>query len=148
MKRTLVPGIVSETQAFAPLSPQQSVQEAAEMMADRRIGAAMVVEQGRLVGIFSERDLLSRVVAQGRNPATTKVADVMTLDPHTLPPDASPREALTIMEKGKFRHLPIVDGDDIVAIISIRDLFAAVNAELTKDLEQRDSLLFGAGYGG
>lgn len=148
MKRTLVPGIVSDTQPFAPLHPQQSVQEAAEMMSDRRIGAAMVVDQGRLVGIFSERDLLTRVVAQGRNPATTKVADVMTLDPHTLPPDASPREALQIMEKGKFRHLPIVDGDEIIAIISIRDLFAAVNAELAKDLEQRDTLLFGAGYGG
>jgi CBS domain-containing protein len=51
------------------------------------------------------------------------------------------------MEKGKFRHLPIVDGDQIIAIISIRDLFAAVNEELAKDLEQRDTLLFGAGYG-
>ncbi|MFY7779330.1 MAG: cyclic nucleotide-binding/CBS domain-containing protein [Elstera sp.] len=147
MKRTLVPGIVSDTQAFAPLTPHQTVLSAAEMMSDRRIGAAMVVEHGRLVGIFSERDLLTRVVAQGRNPETTKIADVMTLDPHTLPPDASPREALKIMEKGKFRHLPIVDGDQIIAIISIRDLFAAVNEELAKDLEQRDTLLFGAGYG-
>jgi CBS domain-containing protein len=80
-----------------------------------------VIEHGKLVGIFSERDVLIRIVDQGLNPDTTPVADVMTPSPKSITSSQEVREAMRLMSKGRFRHLPVVDGDALVGLISIRD---------------------------
>jgi CBS domain-containing protein len=93
-------------------------------MVSRDVGAALVTEGERLVGIVTERDVL-RAVARGIDEGTV-VADLMTPDPETMEPDESTQHAATIMIHGGFRHMPIVERDEIVGILSIRDLMRVV----------------------
>jgi CBS domain-containing protein len=98
--------------------------EAARLMRGRNVGAAVVTEGERIVGIFTERDLL-RAIADSRHPDQGQVQSYMTPDPLTLPSDHAPSEAARIMSERKFRHIPVVDGDRLVGIVSIRDLVGA-----------------------
>jgi CBS domain-containing protein len=132
-ERTVVPHAVSE-QSLATLEPGATVVEAARMMAYLRIGALMVVEGEKLVGIFSERDALTRVLAKELDPATTVLADVMTRDPITISPNDTVQQALDIMAAKGFRHLPVLDGVRIVAIVSIRDLYRSVKDQMESDI--------------
>ena len=131
--RTVVPHAVSE-QSLATLEPGATVVEAARMMAYLRIGALMVVDGEKLVGIFSERDALTRVLAKELDPATTTIAQVMTPDPITIPPDATVQQALDIMAAKGFRHLPVIEDTRIVAIVSIRDLYRSVKDQMESDI--------------
>jgi CBS domain-containing protein len=88
-------------------------------MRDRRVGAVLVTEsEHRLVGIFTGRDAVHRVLAEGKSAARTTLAEVMTGDPDTVPPGKTAIEALRLMEGGRYRHLPIVDGRKVVGIVS------------------------------
>jgi len=101
------------------LSPEATVKDACERMRDRRIGAVLIIEADRrLVGIFTGRDAVHRVLADGKNAARTTPAEVMTRDPDTMPPGNTAIEALRLMEDGRFRHLPIVDDGKVVGIVS------------------------------
>ena len=100
----------------------QTVIEAARMMAEYNIGAVVVLRDGELVGIFSERDIVKRVVALGRSPGTTKVSEVMTAKPRAVAPEESVEECLFIMREFGFRHLPVVDGRELKGLVSLRDL--------------------------
>jgi CBS domain-containing protein len=115
-------GDVARSWATHIVGPNTTAFEAARMMTENGIGALPVVQGGKLVGIFSERDLMTRVVAQGRNPATTKVSEVMTSKPRTVSPDETVETCLGIMQELGFRHLPICAGDDFHGIVSMRDL--------------------------
>jgi CBS domain-containing protein len=106
------------------VAPEDSLREVAERMVSRDVGAALVTEGERLVGIVTERDVL-RAVARG-TPEGTGVADLMTPDPETMEPDESTQHAATLMIHGGFRHLPIVEGDEVVGMLSIRDLMRVV----------------------
>ena len=99
-----------------------SVREACQTMARHQIGALAVVDDGRIVGIISERDVTNRVVAQGLDPAGSRVRDVMTAKPCTLPPQAPIAEAVRLMTEGGFRHVPISEGDTVLGMISMRDV--------------------------
>jgi CBS domain-containing protein len=103
------------------------VSEAARWMQGRRVGAILVVDGDRLVGIFTERDALFRVVAEKRDPATTLLSDVMTANPTTISPRDSFPTALQIMHAGRFRHVPVVEDGKPVGIVSSRD---AMGSEL------------------
>jgi|SRR3954447_11852152 CBS domain-containing protein len=92
----------------------------AQRMVERNVGAVIVLEQGRLAGIMTERDLM-RAVARGLH-NDARVADCMTADPETIGPDDTTDHAAVLMIHGGFRHLPVVDGDDLVGVLSIRDL--------------------------
>ena len=105
--------------------------QAARLMRNRNVGAAVVVEGERIAGIFTERDLL-RAIADSRHPDQGQVQSYMTPDPLTLPSDHSPSEAATIMTERRFRHIPVVDGDRLVGIVSIRDLVGA-GLQMTSD---------------
>ena len=105
--------------------------QAARLMRARNVGAAVVVEGERIAGIFTERDLL-RAIADSRHPDQGQVQSYMTPDPITLPPDHAPSEAAQIMSERKFRHIPVVDGDQLVGIVSIRDLVGA-GLQMTSD---------------
>jgi CBS domain-containing protein len=106
------------------VAPEDSLKQVAERMVSRDVGAALVTEGERLVGIVTERDVL-RAVARGTSEGTG-VADLMTPDPETMEPDESTQHAAVLMIHGGFRHLPIVEGDEIVGMLSIRDLMRVV----------------------
>jgi CBS domain-containing protein len=106
------------------VEPGLSLTEVAQRMVERDIGAALVTEGERLVGILTERDVL-RAVAKGIGEDTT-VADWMTADPDTMTPDESTEQAAVLMIHGGFRHLPLVEGDEVVGMLSIRDLMRVV----------------------
>jgi CBS domain-containing protein len=101
-------------------TPETGVGEAARRMAERNVGAMMVVEGGRLVGIFTERDLLRRVVAPGLDAGKTTLAAVMTPRPRTIAPSTPFGQALVLMQEHGFRHLPVVEDGLPVGILSAR----------------------------
>ncbi|MCL4220742.1 MAG: CBS domain-containing protein [Phycisphaerales bacterium] len=111
-------GVVYEIESKA------SALEAAQRMNEVKIGSLVVLEKGRLAGIVTERDLLSRVVAMQRNPSTTRVEEVMTRDVLTCTPDTPLAEARQTMRQQRVRHLPVCEGDRIVGMVSIGDLNA------------------------
>ena len=101
------------------LPPSATVRDACRYMRDRRVGAVLVIEgDNRPLGIFTGRDAVHRVLAEGRNAARTKLAEVMTRDPNTMPPGKTAIEALRLMEDGRYRHMPVVDGGRVVGIVS------------------------------
>jgi CBS domain-containing protein len=101
------------------LPPGASVMEACRCMRERRIGAVLVTEDdGRLLGIFTGRDAVHRVLAEGKSAARTVLSEVMTRNPATIPPGKKAIEALRLMEGGQYRHLPIVGDGRVVGIVS------------------------------
>ncbi len=146
MQRRIVPDII-ESQELFTLSPSDSVRDAVRVMTERKIGAVLITRDGKLAGIFTERDVLTRVVDAGLNADTTKVEDVMTADPDTLAPSDRAMDALMKMSTRGYRHLPVVNEGQLVGIVSIRDIFGAVQKELETDLKQRDQMIFDTGYG-
>jgi CBS domain-containing protein len=109
----------------------QTVLQVAGMMVDHNIGAVPVLHNGLLVGIFSERDLMSRVVVTGKDPAHTPVRDVMTEDPLTVAPDDQLETCMTLMKRHGFRHLPVCSGKELKGVVSLRDI-------LLHDLDAKD----------
>jgi CBS domain-containing protein len=104
------------------LPPSATVLDACREMRSRHVGAVLVADDGkRLLGIFTGRDAVCRVLAEGKSAARTKLADVMTHDPDTMPPGQTAIEALRLMQVGHFRHMPVVDKEKIAGIVSHGD---------------------------
>lgn len=101
--------------------PQTTVQQAAELMAKKHVGAVLVVDDDRLVGIFTERDAVFRVIARGLEPKTTKLADVMTRDPKTIAPEKPYGTAMLVMHENGFRHMPVIENGRPIGIVSSRN---------------------------
>ena len=118
-----------------------TVVEAARTMKQHNIGALLVVDGSKLCGIFTERDALFRVLAEGRDPAATRLNDVMTRQPQTIHPDKPFLHALRIMHKGRFRHLPVVEDGRPLGMVSSRDALDEDLYELRTDLDQREDML-------
>ena len=118
---------VMERKKLLTAPPETTVSQAAKLMAKKNVGAVMVVEDERLVGIFTERDIVFRVVAQGLDARTTRLADVMTPAPDTVDPDKPFGYALLIMHERGFRHLPVIRDSKLVGIVSSR---SAMDPEL------------------
>jgi CBS domain-containing protein len=110
---------------------KQTVLEVAQAMVERNIGAVPVLRDGLLVGIFSERDLMKRVVVEGRDPRTARVEEVMTEDPLTVTPDESLETCMLLMRRHGFRHLPVCQNRELRGIVSLRDI-------LLHDLNEKD----------
>lgn len=113
---------VVKTRLTHSANPEMTVLEAARLMTERNIGALPVLREGRLLGIFSERDVMTRVVAAGRSPGSTKLSEVMTPYPRTVTPEETVENCLFMMKEFGFRHLPICAGDEFVGLVSVRDL--------------------------
>ena len=103
------------------VAPEDTIGEAAQKMVDREVSSAAVSDYGRLIGILTERDL-TRAVAGRTHSSEARVREWMTPDPITLGPAASPKEAAEIMLERGFRHIPVVDGERAIGIVSIRDV--------------------------
>jgi len=110
---------------------EQTVLDVARAMVDRNIGAVPVLRDGLLVGVFSERDLMRRVVVEGRDPGKTRVAEVMTEDPLTVSPQEDKETCLFLMRRHGFRHLPICEGKQLKGMVSLRDV-------ILHDLSEKD----------
>jgi CBS domain-containing protein len=104
------------------IEADSTVLEGARFMMENRIGALPVLRNGELVGIFSERDIMNRVVALGRLPGTTKISEVMTANPKAVSVDETIENCLYLMREFGFRHLPIVDGKELKGLVSSRDI--------------------------
>jgi CBS domain-containing protein len=117
------------------LPPQASVQEACARMREQRVGAVLVVaEDGRLLGIFTGRDAVCRILSTGTDPRPLRLEEVMTHDPATLPPESGALEALRLMQDGGFRHLPIVDAQGkVCGVVSRGDFRALQHARLDEE---------------
>ncbi len=131
VRRVMEPGKV----LLAP--PHMTVSEAARLMAQKRVSAIMVVESGSLVGIFTERDAVFRVVAEDRDARSTRLAAVMTPAPRTIGPEESFGYALLVMHENGFRHLPVVENGVPLGILSARDALDPELEEFTAEASRR-----------
>jgi CBS domain-containing protein len=127
----LLIGNLMKGQVLVSVEAHQSVLEVARLMVDHNIGAVPVLKDGQLVGIFSERDLMSRVVVNGKDPAKTRVTEVMTSDPLTIEPQDNLETCMTLMRRHGFRHLPVCQGRELKGVVSLRDI-------LLHDLNEKD----------
>lgn len=127
------------------VEPDQSVAEVARHMAGLKIGAILVLEKDRLRGLFSERDLMTRVVVEGRDAATTPVSTVMTTNLATIDECATLDEGLECMGRHGCRHLPVMRGEQVVGFLSMRDLMHHELASKTEELHQMRAYIHGSG---
>jgi signal-transduction protein with cAMP-binding, CBS, and nucleotidyltransferase domain len=114
--------IFEECEAIHSVGPDTPVTECVRTMAAEEIGALIVMDGERLIGIFTERDALNKVLAAGLDPVSTKVSAVMTKDPYCIPPTTTVGEAMKLVTKRRFRHLPIVENGKVLAVVSSGDL--------------------------
>ena len=146
-KRQIVPDIIKPREIISA-SPDDKIIDAATKMVDAHVAALVVFNsKKKLVGIVTERDMTHRVVAKGLDPSTASVSKIMTKNPDTLSPDDFALEALNVMQSRHFRHLPVTDGNKVIGMVSIRDLFAAVKMSLEEDLKETEAFVFGDQYG-
>ncbi len=123
-------------QSILAVTPNHMVIEALELMAEKNIGAVLVMDGPKLVGIFSERDYARKGIIQGRKAKSTPVTEVMSANMITITPQMNIRECMNLMTTKRVRHLPVMDGDQVVGLLSIGDL---VNAII---IEQRTHIKF------
>ncbi|QNK68331.1 CBS domain-containing protein [Variovorax sp. PAMC26660] len=117
-------------------SPHTSVFDALATLAHFEVGALMVMDGEKLVGFLSERDYTRKVALQGKNSKEMKVSEIMTPDVMTVTPQTRTRACMTLMSQRKFRHLPVVDGEKVVGMISIQDLMDDIISDHEATIEQ------------
>jgi len=147
MPRHIVPDVVDK-QDLSSLRPDDTVLAAAKLMTRKKIGALLILEGEKLVGILSERDIAGRLVAKERSAAETKISEIMTADPETIGPKETAMDALHRMQQGGFRHLPVKEDDKIIGMVSIRDIYAAVREDLEEAVLEREAFISGSGLAG
>lgn len=125
------------------ISPDASVLDAIKLMADKGIGALVVIDGGDLRGIVTERDYARKVIIKGRASDTTPVADIMTADVITASSQKTVNECMEVMTSNKCRHLPVVDDGELVGMISIGDLVQAIIADQQEEIEQLEHYISG-----
>jgi CBS domain-containing protein len=125
------------------VTPQDSVLHAIEVMATRHVGALLVMSQGSLIGIISERDYARKVILKNRSSHDTPVNDIMTSPAVSVTPDHTVHQCMQLMTEGRFRHLPVVKGGRVVGMLSIGDLVKAVIQAQTEHIEQLERYIAG-----
>lgn len=123
--------------------PDAPVIDAIRTMAERHVGALLVIQDGRLTGIVSERDYARKVVLRGRSSSDTRVTEIMTAEVITVGPDHTVDQCMRICTDRRVRHLPVVDGDKVIGVLSIGDLVKAVISEQHEQIEQLQRYIAG-----
>jgi len=131
---------VMERKKILTAPPETTVSKAAKLMAKKNVGAVMVVEKERLIGIFTERDAVFRVMAQGLDAKSTALADVMTSAPQTVDPDKSFGFALLMMHENGFRHVPVIENGKPIGIVSARNALDPDMEEFVSEAQRRKHL--------
>ena len=121
-RQTPLNRIFEEGEAIHSVGPDTLVTECVRLMTASKIGALIVLDGERLTGIFTERDALNKVLAGGLDPGNTKVSEVMTRDPYCIGPTTTVDDAMKLITKRRFRHLPVVDNGKVLAVVSSGDL--------------------------
>ncbi len=148
MKEKIHPSLIQHGVRLFALPQTANVKQASTLMAIEDVGCVLVMHKGKLVGVFTERDLIKRAVAKGINMDTTSLKEVMTANPVTIDPDKTASDAINLMESNQFRHLPVVrDSGEILAVLSIKDLYGHMHRQLEIGINQRESFIFGNAYG-
>ena len=130
--------------AVVSVLPSSTVRAAAELMNERSVGGVLVVDEAKqLIGVFTERDILRRVVVPGRDPETTLVSEVQTTDVVTCHPETSLDECSAIMTARRVRHLPIADDQTVYGVVTIGDVLAFRVAEHESTIEYLNGYMFG-----
>jgi CBS domain-containing protein len=125
------------------VSPQTSVFDALKLMADRNIGALLVLEGEKLAGIFSERDYARKVILKGKASKDTAVAEIMTAVVVTVGSSQTVEECMELMTANRIRHLPVLDGDDLAGVISIGDVVKAIISDREFTIKQLENYITG-----
>ena len=123
------------------IGPEASVYDAIELMADKEVGALVVLEGDSLVGVLSERDYARKVVLQGRSSKGTKIKEIMTSRVVYARPKQTVEECMALMTDKRIRHLPVMDGDELLGVISIGDLVKAIIEEQQHVIEQLEQYI-------
>jgi CBS domain-containing protein len=121
--------------------PDLTVYEALQLLAQHEVGALMVMEGGKLVGVLSERDYTRKVALQGRNSKEARVRDIMTTRVIRVGPRTGTKECMALMSEHRIRHLPVVDGDTVLGMISIRDILDDIIADQEVTIQQLESYI-------
>jgi CBS domain-containing protein len=141
--RTVAQLLQSKGHQTYSVTPQDSVLQAIKEMASRHVGALLVMDQARLVGIISERDYARKVILMNRSSHDTPVADIMTAHPRTVTPEDTVHHCMQVMTDGRFRHLPVLKGGKVIGMLSIGDLVKAVIQDQTEQIEQLERYIAG-----
>lgn len=129
---------VMERKKFITAAPAKTVSQAARLMAGKNAGAVLVVDAGQLIGIFTERDVVFRVIAEGLDPKQTLLSSVMTPTPITLDPGQTYGHALVIMQENGFRHVPVLENGCAIGIVSSRNAMDPALDEFVADQRRRE----------
>jgi CBS domain-containing protein len=129
------------------VSPKDSVYKALELMAEKNTGAVLVVENGQMVGIFTERDYARKIILMGRTSLDTPIEEIMTKDMVTIDSEQTLEECLSLMTKYRIRHLPIMDHGRLVGMVSMRDVADAIISKKQDMIDNLENFIMGQGYG-
>jgi CBS domain-containing protein len=135
--------LTSKGEQVFSVAPTDSVLRAIEIMATRHIGALLVMNQGTLLGIISERDYARKVILKKRSSSDTTVEEIMSAPAVTVSPQDTVRHCMELMTEGRFRHLPVVESGRVVGMLSIGDLVKAVIDEQRDQIEQLERYIAG-----
>ena len=133
----------AKTSDIHSIGPHAAVIDAIRLMAEKRIGAVLVVEDGRLVGILSERDYARKVVLQGHSSADIPVRSIMTSDVITVGPGDTADHCMQLVTNRRVRHLPVLQGDAVIGVVSIGDLVKAVIEDQQVEIDQLQGYIVG-----
>ena len=125
------------------IAPEASVLDCVKLLAEKSIGAVLVMDGERLVGIISERDYARKVVLQGRSSKDTRVREIMTADVLSVTPQQTNEECMALMTENRVRHLPVVDGDKVIGVISIGDLVRNIIEEQQAAIQELERYIHG-----
>jgi len=121
--------------------PDDTVFDALKVLAEHDVGALMVMDQGKVVGILSERDYTRKVALQGRNSKETRVAEVMTRNVIAVSPHTRTKDCMALMSQHRIRHLPVIEGSEVLGMISIRDIMNDIIADHELTISQLQSYI-------
>ena len=131
---------------FHAIGADATAYDALEIMAEKNVGALLVVENGRLVGVFSERDYARKVILKGKSSKDTTVRELMSSPPISVELHQSLRDCMILMSNGHIRHLPVLDNDVLLGVVSIGDVVNAIISDQESTIEELEEYIAGTGY--
>jgi CBS domain-containing protein len=143
MAATILSILESKSSEIWTIDPEATVYDAIALMAEKSIGALLILSEGKLIGILSERDYARKIILQGRASKSTLVREIMTGSPITVTPRHSVDECMRIITHNRVRHLPVMEGGKLVGVISIGDLVNAIIAEQAHTIDQLHTYITG-----